>query len=1090
MCALRLYTSNRLEDLAAALSRVLEQPLSSPVAPEIVVVQSKGMEHWLSLELARRHGVCANVIFPFPNRFVGEMDRLVSGGTSLSTAFEPVWLGWRILRLLETLKGRQEFGEVREYLSGDDQGLRLLQFAERMADTFDQYLVYRPDMIARWERGEDDRWQAVLWREIVREVPREGHRAARAEAVVAALASMESAGALPERVSVFGISALPRFHMDILASLARLVPVNLFLMNPCREYWGDIVSDRDISRAEAGAPDAVAASDLHLEKGHPILASTGMMGRDFFDMIQEYPLEEQDFFLDPGEGCLLHAVQSDILFLRDTGEAGEKRRVSPSDDSIRVHSCHSPLREVEALRDRLLELFESDRGLGPADVMVTMPDIEVYAPFIRAVFDAPAAGELRIPYSVADRTIGRESRLIESFMSLLELPRDRYSLSRVLALLEAPWIRRRFEISENDLQLIRTWAAGAGIRWGLDGRDMAESGLPPFEENTWSAGLDRLLLGYAMAGGGSDVFAGILPLDYVEGGGADVLEKLLDFTDALRELLPRLSRPRSPAAWGETLSRILERFFEPDEDEEPETSALRRVVNELTEASNPAGAAVELDLHLEAVRWLLGRRFEKEGLGFGFMTGGVTFCAMLPMRSIPFRVICCLGLDSGAFPRTHRPLEFDLIARHPRPGDRSRRKDDRYLFLEMILSARDHLLLSYVGQSLQDNTSVPPSPLVTELLEVVDRGFETEGGGSVPEKIVVRHHLQPFNPEYFSGEGGSLYSYSGDNLLAARALAGPQQGLPPFFPERLSEPDPGWKEVDLENLVRFFRNPSEFILRRRLGVRLEKPEELPEDREAFSIQGLLRYQLGRDLVRVCLEGEDPFEGYEAARASGAIPPGAAGRALYEGLAREAAAFVEQTSAFPGRQAPRDVEVELRVGDFLLTGRLEIYPDSGLVHRRFASLKPVDRLNGWIRHLVMNVAGVAPRGGAETLIIGLNTRKAVAGWTGVRFGPLDEALSILKGLLLLYGKGLRRPLPFFPKSSWAYAHEFSEKGSSKRTAVFKARQAWEGNPHKPGEKDDPYIKLCFRGLEPIEAEDFHRTSLEILGPLMNNQAAPA
>ncbi len=1089
MCALRVYTGNRLETLVDMLSHVLREPLSSPMDAEVIVVQSKGMEHWVSLELARRHGICANIIFPFPNRFVEDIDRRVFGAPSLSPSFEPRWMSWRILRLLDGLAHRPEFSDVREYLAGDTRGLRRFQLAERMADTLDQYLVYRPGMIARWERGEDAGWQASLWRELVQELPRAGHRAARAGAVIKALEAPGAARLLPERVSVFGIPALPRFHMDMLAAVARFVPVNLFVMNPCREYWGDIVSDRDISRAASHASDRVEASDLHLEKGHPLLASTGMMGRDFFEMIHDYPVEEQELFVDPGEGSLLHALQSDILFLRDPGGFGEKRTVPPGEDSIRVHSCHSPLREAEVLRDRLLELFERDPGLGPADVLVTMPDIEGYAPFIRAVFDAPAADGRRIPYSIADRSIGRESRLITAFMSLLELGRERFALSRVLAVLESPSILRRFHLSENDLELVRTWAVRTGIRWGLDARDRTGMGLPPFEENTWSAGLHRLLLGYAMAGRERNTFAGILPFDQVEGGHADVLEKLLDFTSALYEILPQLDRRRPPEEWGRTLNRILERFFEPDEDTEREADTLRRAINELIEASGPGGPGVARELHLDVVKWFLGRRFEREGFGFGFMTGGLTFCAMLPMRSIPFRVICCLGLDGDAFPRTRRAPEFDLIARHPRAGDRSRRKDDRYLFLEMVLSARDHLHLSYAGQSLQDNTAVPPSPLVTELLEVIQNGFETPGE-SILDKIVVRHLLQPFNPEYFLGKNDRLYSYSEENLRAARALLAEQRELPPFFPEDLSEPGPEWSDVDLEDLVRFFRNPSEFLLRRRLGVALEEPEGLPEDREPFSIEGLERYTLGRDLMELCRKGEDPFKGYEPARASGAVPHGAAGKVLFEQLAREASAFVEQTESFMPGDPVEHVAVDLEIGGFRLTGSLDVSPSSGLAHRRFASLKTKDRLNGWIRHLVMNAACAVPPEAAQSVIIGLSGQAAKARWTGVRFGPVSGAEAALLDLLLLYREGLRRPLPFFPDTSWAYARAAHSGDSNGQTAALKARQAWEGSRFSRGEREDPYMNLCFRGLDPIGTEAFCRTSLEILAPIITSERKPA
>ncbi len=229
------------------------------------------------------------------------------------------------------------------------------------------------------------------------------------------------------------------------------------------------------------------------------------------------------------------------------------------------------------------------------------------------------------------------------------------------------------------------------------------------------------------------------------------------------------------------------------------------------------------------------------------MTGGMTFCAMLPMRSIPFRVICLLGMNDDAYPRQTKPLGFDLMARNPRPGDRSRRNDDRYLFLEAILSAREKLHISYVGQSIQDNSIRPPSVLVSELLDYIEEGFEVPGE-KILEHIVTKHRLQAFSPEYFRKKGKLIQLFPGESarphgrswILTKKERRFITRGLP--------EPSEEWKTVDVNQLCRFLTNPAKFLLTQRLGIYLEEEEALFDETEPFEVKGLEKYQLEQELV--------------------------------------------------------------------------------------------------------------------------------------------------------------------------------------------------------------------------------------------------
>jgi exodeoxyribonuclease V gamma subunit len=1075
MTNLKIFTSNRLEILAEKVAEVLGVPLASPLEPECIVVQSRGMERWVSMQLARRHGICANTRFPFPNTFVEEIFRKVVQPLPDLSPFAPGVLSWKIMGLLPSLLGRAPFASLRRYLGDPPEALKLVQLAERVADTFDQYLLFRPEMILRWERGEEAHWQAALWREL--SAGREPlHRAALGKALLEALqGSKADPSDLPERVSVFGISALPRFHVEVLAALSRIAQVNLFLMNPCREYWGDLLGRREARRAAAGASSP--PSQLHVETGTGLLASLGALGRDFFDILTEYPGEEDATFAEPGEKRLLNALQSDILNLRDRGRGKEGRTaLAALDRSIQVHSCHSPMREVEVLHDGLCQLFEEDPTLAPGDILVMTPEIETHAPFIQAVFEASGGGSRRIPFTIADRSVREEGEIATAFLALLDLQGSRFGASQVLALLETRAVRRRMGLSEAELALVRKWVHDTRIRWGIDDQNRSQLGLPAYRENTWRAGLERILLGYALPGEEERLFGGMVPYDEIEGGDTLVLGRFIDFLESLFAQVDALVRPRSLREWSELLRETLDRFFEADEDGEREIQIVRRRINELAAFQEVSEFAEPLDL--KVIRHHLRHSLEREGFGFGFMTGAVTFCAMLPMRSIPFRVIWLMGMNSDAYPRHSPPLAFDLMARHPRRGDRSRRNDDRYLFLEAILSARDMLGISYVGQGIQDNSILPPSVVVSELLDYLEQGFEAPGGG-ISAQVVTRHRLQGFSPEYFKGVR-NLFSYSHEYLETARRLvAGPRAPVS-FISGRLSEPPAEWRTVELGDLVRFFGNPARFLLSRRLGMDLDAGDQVLPESEPFALSRLERYVLGERLVARKVAGHDLTAYLPLARGAGRLPHGMAGECAYENLRLEVERFVAKTRPYLADGLPQPFPVDITVGDFRLRGRVDGLYGERLVHHRYAAARPQDHLRLWILHLALGVA-YFPQ---ASMLISLRP-EGESVWIAWEYGPVKGSGEILAAILAHYWEGLQRPLPFFPRSSWAYARLRLQKEKPEEEALRRAADTWAGDDYRRGEGEDLYYDLCFRDGDPLDGE-FRSLATELFGPLLANQ----
>jgi exodeoxyribonuclease V gamma subunit len=1052
---LHLHHSNRLERLCDRLAAVVASPLVDPLTPERVVVQNPGMARWLAQGLAERLGVAANLSFPLPATFFWSVLDAWFPDLPEEAPLDRETLLWRVMAALPGLLADPAFAEPAAYLAGEPADLKRLQLARRIADLFDQYLVYRPDRILAWERREEHHWQARLWRAVVGESAGR-HRAALLERF-SAVAATSPVGALPERVALFGLTALPPAYLQMLAGVAYHCQVHLFLLNPCREYWADLVAERTRTRRRACAFRArVTDTSALLDVGNPLLAAMGHAGQEFLDLLLELGGEDQDDFLTPPGDGLLARLQGDILALRDgrRADAAERIALAPEDRSLRLNVCHSRLREVQVLHDELLGLFDAIHDLQPRDVLVMAPDIDEYAGLVDAVF---AAAEPQIPWSVADRRAAAGRPLLAAFDVLLGLPTSRLTASEVLALLEVPAVQRRHDLDAAGLARLRDWIRESGVRWGLDGPMRATLDLPDEEANTWVFGLRRLFLGYALPPD-QDLWRAYVPYPDLEAGEAAWLGALQELISRLAAWRADLARPRTAGDWQAALGALQRDFFAPDREDELALETLREALDRLVTGAASAGFTAELRVETLAA-WLRERLAEPQ-VGHRFLIGGVSFCNLVPMRSLPFRVVCLLGLNDRELPRDQRPLAFDLIAAEPRRGDRSRRRDDRYLFLEALLSARDRLVLSYVGRDQRDNSPRVPSVLVSELVDYVAQSYRLADGGDLLAHLSVEHPLQPFSRRYFHPAEPRLRSYAVQWLAAARAEA--EQTDRPFADQRLEDPEESSDEVELDDLIRFLGNPASHFLTRRLGLRLPEEAEAVEDCEVFDPKGLTRYGLRDLLLDDALVGADAEATAARLRGRGWLPHGGPGDLwLAEEIAeaQRQAERVRPRLAAPGE--PRELDLDL--GGCRLRGWLPPPGLEGLVSFRPGELKAKDRLRLWVRHL----AGCALD--PETRSIHLARDKTLV------LAPVADPPALLADLLAIYRQGLCEPVAFFPETSLAWA-ETGERGS-------RLRSAWDGDYNGFAESRDAAVQIAWRGRDPLAVPAFPDLAGRIWGPCL-------
>lgn len=1115
---LRVYHSNRLDVLEALMEFIVERErLDDPFEPEMILVQSTGMAQWLQMTLSQKFGIAANIDFPLPASFIWDMFVRVLPEIPKESAFNKQSMSWKLMTLLPQLLEREDFTLLRHYLTDDSDKRKLFQLSSKAADLFDQYLVYRPDWLAQWETGhlveglgEAQAWQAPLWKALVEYTDELGQpRWHRANLYQRFIETLESATTcppgLPSRVFICGISALPPVYLQALQALGKHIEIHLLFTNPCRYYWGDIkdpaylaklltrqrrhsFEDRELPLfRDSENAGQLFNSDGEQDVGNPLLASWGKLGRDYIYLLSDLESsQELDAFVDVTPDNLLHNIQSDILELENRAVAGvnieefsrsdNKRPLDPLDSSITFHVCHSPQREVEVLHDRLLAMLEEDPTLTPRDIIVMVADIDSYSPFIQAVFGS-APADRYLPYAISDRRARQSHPVLEAFISLLSLPDSRFVSEDVLALLDVPVLAARFDITEEGLRYLRQWVNESGIRWGIDDDNVRELELPATGQHTWRFGLTRMLLGYAMESAQGE-WQSVLPYDESSGLIAELVGHLASLLMQLNIWRRGLAQERPLEEWLPVCRDMLNAFFLPD----AETEAAMTLIEQQWQAiiSEGLGAQYGDAVPLSLLRDELALRLDQERISQRFLAGPVNICTLMPMRSIPFKVVCLLGMNDGVYPRQLPPLGFDLMSQKPKRGDRSRRDDDRYLFLEALISAQQKLYISYIGRSIQDNSERFPSVLVQELIDYIGQshyllGDEAlncdESEARVKAHLTCHHTRMPFDPQNY--QPGNLQSYAREWLPAAsqagKAHSEFVQPLPFTLPET----------VPLETLQRFWAHPVRAFFQMRLQVNFRTEDSEIPDTEPFILEGLSRYQINQQLLNVLVEQDDAERLFRRFRAAGDLPYGAFGEIFWETQCQEMQQLADRVIAC--RQPGQSMEIDLACNGVQITGWLpQVQPD-GLLRWRPSLLSVAQGMQLWLEHLVYCASG----GNGESRLF---LRKD-GEW---RFPPLaaEQALHYLSQLIEGYREGMSAPLLVLPESGGAWLKTcydaqndaMLDDDSTLQKARTKFLQAYEGNMMVRGEGDDIWYQRLWRQLTPETMEAIVEQSQRFLLPL--------
>ena len=1011
-----------MENLLVLLDKIQQVSPLPVFSQETIVVQNAGMQHWLNLSLAKKRGISMNVRYALPAQFLWKLLRSLASNENIpeQSPYSREVLTWRIYNLLTSaiVCEDADFSPATSYWrttkedndvsSADSEkaALKCYQLAGQLADLYEQYLIFRPEWIDSWHNGKtsiesvvhvatfkDDLaeqtdltqltlWQAKLWQLLIKDQPY--NPASLLQNAITNISDKKIL--LPKRISFFGINAMAPMWLEFIHALSEHIDVHFFHLNPCYAYWGDVITEKQAAKA---IKNWVDGAEVLLDQssdavGNPLLANLGQQGREFMALLQNYSSVNIDLFEqieqsnDEKITTVLEHIQQDILSLSD-------RRIYPidqKDDSITITSCHSALREVQGLHDWLLHQFNQDSALTPKDVLVMCPQIESYAPFVNAVFTRgwqALNDEIPpLPCSIADRSAKDSEPIIAAFSDILNLPDSRFAVSQLVGLLRLPAMQLKFAITLDELAKITLWLEQASIHWGLDKEHKAHILQSEQTTNyfTWQQGLSRLLRGFAFGdnfGEGKVIYQQQSLIPTIEGDEAILLGKLLLIIEQLQFSAQDLIKSRTAVSWQSYLLSTLDKLF--DIDSEQSFSLIDHAIASLVEYCGHAHFDQEISLLI--VREFLNNHFSQPDPGRQFMVGQVTFCSMLPMRSIPFKIIAVLGLNDGEFPRQRQPLGFDLMEyTASQLGDRSRRGDDRYLFLEALISARQSLYLSYQGRNIKNNKPKEASLVLKELMEYLTLGFTWQFNTTNLTLNSNDNQLRQLPMQAFSDKN-YLGKYNGFDdkwlklkspLIKTEQVKAQQSSSSELFIQQKST-DNLTETLNVEQLITFYQHPAKSFAQQNLNLYLDQKTITLDDTEPFSINHLESYLLRQSLLKECLTQHDSEEQatqqlnkvLETALLDGKFPDLPTTAKIFENWCNES---IEFSQAIIEKNADNptfiDVQVTIEITDHhnklktvQLTAKLPIKAQQ-LIFYRSSTAKAKDLFTLYIHQLIIQV----------------------------------------------------------------------------------------------------------------------------------------
>lgn len=1063
---IQLFLSNRLENLADALVTQMAENPGHPMRPDTLLIQNRGMARWLNLRIADQTGIQMNTRFVYPRSLIED---LLNGAfrvetTDTQSQFSQEVLFWKIYDSLPRWSKHPKSYLLKRYLASNAEEtsfLRRYQLAAKIAQHFDQLQNYRPDLVRSWmNQKKPEDWRAVIWNNL-NDTAGERPPAQLYQDFSRAVEKLDKRPSQwPDQIHIFAVSSLPPTYIDLIKTVAQWLPVNIYLTQPSPLYWGDQLSKKKLLKATQTTETT----------GHGLLGNLGRQGQDFLNTLidaEVFAHDDSEFFEAPGQAHLLQQLQTDLYQLA----APSTSKQETDGIGIQIKNCHSERREIEVLKDVLLQRFQEDKELKPDQIVIMAPNIEDYAASIRSVFGTDRNSKVTLPYSIADYSSRSSSSVAHAVLALLELLQSRFTANDVMTFVNLPAVSDSFEIGQKDIHILRTWIEDTSIRWGINGKHRESASGTFFEQYAWQPGIDRLISGSCIHPDEKSDWDPLLPHPHIEGSSLALLNRFLELWQFLERNQTLATQVQRSSSWLETIKDMITFLFTRLDAHYEECLSLFDLLSTLGQEIEVAKADDSCDL--KVIQNILEDRLAKDIQAGSFFTGSITFCSMMPMRNVPAKFIGLIGMREDAYPRQEIKTEFSQFPDGPRIGDRSQREDDRYLFLESILAARGQLYISYTGIDSQTLNEEPASIVVEELLDTLDDYYRFPNEESARQALVKTEPLQAFSPSNF--EEDAPQSFSEENLRAAQTMIQPHsvsEGLNiQSSSEALNYPD----SVSIDQLQKFFLNPSQYWLSEILETNFPYNTQSLEDSEPIEPNSLEVYQWGEAI----LNDPDILSGKSEYKLESLLPVGALGKLAYERLATQLSTLLEQWNALPSGE-PVTVQLDQQLEELHISGAIAGATNRNYKHMRFGKIRSADILSGWIRHLFLCQHLEATE--FKTHLIGKEATYS--------FERAQEPEKHLLDLKRLFFQGHSTPLPFFVQAAYTFSKaSLRPSPRARKTPIDLAYGEFTKLVEFPfliqGEAYNRYNQLCFPDPTEALASDFEDIALKVFGPAIEH-----
>ncbi len=1087
---LHLHHSNQLEKLMLALRGSYGEDKRHPFTSYTIICETNSLARWIKLQFCNHDGIASLIETKLPATWLWEQTRKtleIPPGDDPHTREILQWQLHSALGDSDLLTYATDSGTVTAYLEQDTNGLKRWQLAGHLADYFDRYQYYRPEMITEWSQGRDNQWQAALWRKIVGDST--DHRVALMRSFLEQLQGDSKPLALPPRIDLFSIHNLPPLLLEAYISIARHIPVHIWQLAPTPEYWADLVSTKQKAKKQITQKES---TNLY-EEGNPLLMQWGKQGQSFQDLLISATLDNTEYsdnFIEPLGQTLLEQVQRDIYQATIPNEKEEEIQDANNDHSLEIHICHSAMRECQVLRDNLLRHLQDCPSLNPEDIIVLVPEISQYAPYIRAVF---GQSNPRLPFNLNDTTVADEHPLTLTFLELLDLATSRFSRAQILDLARLPEVMQKFQLDDEDITFLEETFDTLKVYWGFSGKDKADRlKLPAIDKNTWNQAFQRLMTGYAR--GNAQLWNSIAPLPLHSSRKAESIARFYQLLNTLHEQSLSLhhlhsnNRQQSPSDWARLLKDLCNSLFSAVRVNTDE-NRLQSIYDTIAELEK-THIICSQPISLAAVRdWLHTQLESNSNNQANFYSGGITFCGLKPLRGVPFDLVCMMGMHDSAYPGRKTKSEYDLMAQTARLGDPDPVQEDRYIFLETLLAARQKLIISYTGKSVRKNEEIPASSVVQELIDYIKNRYQCTNS------IISEHPLQAFNPRNFTPDNEA--SDPTRHLSFDQHWRGISQNINEHTPPvkskgwpapNLTAPKGSNHNIALKDLTGLLSRPVRQFIQKRLKIYSPDEHNIP-DTEPFKLESLQKWTVSDFLIKNWLDEQDGDE-HMLLSARGLLTHGEQGLLDVQELRNEQSTLRANLKPYHEKNYTScDINIPLNIDQtqWHISGQIHDFMEGeGIIRVSASKFKPGNLLTLWIEHLCQQVCNET-----NTPAHLFSNKSSPVANNHVILKPVDTEMAkdYLETILACYSAGLTNPLPMISSAGYTFATSL-HKDNDEDTAIQKANknllsELYPGSFSAPS-SDMYFYKLLLRNNTIEFDQDCVSLARQIMLPLVEHK----